>query len=121
MSRVAAGSFAHADSQRDRGGDRGSEARAGRPLEELYPIMYLDALMVKVRNEGHIQNKAIYVVLGVNLEGQRTGIGGCVHIQKRVSDRLVGDRRTLAGSAFSIYTLRWSKDWRAAKTHRIRI
>jgi putative transposase len=27
-----------------------------RPLEELYPIMYLDALMVKVRDEGHIQN-----------------------------------------------------------------
>src|SRR5437899_9786195 len=31
----------------------------GRPLEELYPIVYLDALMVKVRDEGHIQNKAI--------------------------------------------------------------
>ena len=38
-----------------------------RPLEELYPIVYLDALMVKVRDEGHVQNKAIYVVLGVNL------------------------------------------------------
>ena len=34
-----------------------------RPLDELYPIVYLDALMVKVRDEGHIQNKAIYVVL----------------------------------------------------------
>jgi putative transposase len=42
-----------------------------RPLEELYPIVYLDALMMKVRDEGHIQNKAIYVVLGVNLEGQK--------------------------------------------------
>jgi len=39
----------------------------GRPLEELYPIVYLDALMVKVRDEGHIQNKAIYVVLGVSV------------------------------------------------------
>src|SRR3984893_11001296 len=36
----------------------------GRPLEELYPIVYLDALMVKVRDEGHVQNKAIYEVLG---------------------------------------------------------
>src|ERR1700731_801653 len=43
----------------------------GRPLEELYPIVYLDALMGKVRGEGHIQNKAIYVVLGVNLGGQK--------------------------------------------------
>src|SRR5207302_680936 len=33
-----------------------------RPLEELYPIVYLDALMVKVRDEGHVQNKAIYLV-----------------------------------------------------------
>ena len=47
----------------------------GRPLEELYPIVYLDALMVKVGDEGHIQNKAIYVVLGVNLEGQKEVLG----------------------------------------------
>src|SRR5213075_2798624 len=33
--------------------------RQNRPLEELYPIVYLDALMVKVRDEGHIQNKAV--------------------------------------------------------------
>jgi putative transposase len=46
-----------------------------RLLEQLYPIVYLDALMVKVRDEGHIQNKAIYVVLGVNLEGQKEVLG----------------------------------------------
>jgi putative transposase len=37
--------------------------------------VYLDALMVKVRDEGHVQNKAIYVVLGVNLEGQKEVLG----------------------------------------------
>ncbi len=47
----------------------------GRPLEELYPIVYLDALMVKIRDNGHIQNKAIYVVLGVSLEGQKEVLG----------------------------------------------
>src|SRR6202162_3497418 len=46
-----------------------------RPCEELYPIVYLDALMVKVRDEGHIQNKAIYVVLGVDREGQKEVLG----------------------------------------------
>ena len=46
-----------------------------RPLEELYPIVYLDARRGKVREEGHIQNKAIYVVLGVNLEGQKEVLG----------------------------------------------
>ena len=47
----------------------------GLRLEEVYPIVYLDALMVKVRDEGHVQNKAIYVVLGVNLEGQKEVLG----------------------------------------------
>src|SRR6202789_1235034 len=51
------------------------KAWQSRPLEELYPIMYLDALMVKVRDEGHVQNKAIYVVLGVDLEGQKEVLG----------------------------------------------
>lgn len=46
-----------------------------RPLEALYPIVYLDALRVKVRDEGHIQNQAIYVVLGVDLEGQKDVLG----------------------------------------------
>jgi putative transposase len=39
------------------------KAWQSRSLEELYPIVYPDALLVKVRDEGH-QNKAIYVVLG---------------------------------------------------------
>ena len=51
------------------------KAWQNRALEELYPIVYLDALKVKVRDEGHIQNKAIYVVLGVNLEGQKEVLG----------------------------------------------
>jgi putative transposase len=46
-----------------------------RPLEELYPIVYLDALMVKVRDQGHVQNKAIHVVMGVDLEGQKDVLG----------------------------------------------
>src|SRR5882762_8166997 len=53
----------------------GVKAWQSRPLEERYPILYLDALMVKVRDEGHIQNKAIYVVLGVTLEGQKEVLG----------------------------------------------
>src|SRR5437763_15137339 len=45
------------------------------PLDELYPIVYLDALRVKIRDSGHIQNQAIYVVLGVNLEGHKEVLG----------------------------------------------
>ena len=37
--------------------------------------MYLDAMMVKMRDSGHVQNQAIYVVLGVDLEGQKEVLG----------------------------------------------
>src|ERR1035441_6773160 len=39
----------------------------GRPLDAVYPIVYLDALVVKIRDAGHIRNRAIYVAIGVNL------------------------------------------------------
>lgn len=46
-----------------------------RPLEQLYPIIYLDALMVKIRDGAHVVNKAIYLVMGVNLEGIKEVLG----------------------------------------------
>jgi putative transposase len=51
------------------------KAWQSRPLEELYPIVYLDAMMVKMRDSGHVQNQAIYVVLGVDLAGQKEVLG----------------------------------------------
>jgi putative transposase len=46
-----------------------------RPLEKLYPIVYLDALHVKLRREGKVQNTALYTVLGVDLDGHRDVLG----------------------------------------------
>ncbi len=46
-----------------------------RRLDEVYPIVYSDAVMVKVRDQGHIQNMAVYVVLGVKLEGRKEVLG----------------------------------------------
>ena len=46
-----------------------------RPLEAVYPIVYLDALVVKVREAGHVRNKAIYVVIGVNMQGNKEVLG----------------------------------------------
>lgn len=45
------------------------------PLEALYPILYLDALAVKVRDGAHVRNKAIYLVIGVNLYGIKEVLG----------------------------------------------
>ena len=46
-----------------------------RPLDGVYPILYLDALHVKIRDAGHVQNRAIYVALGVQLEGHKEVLG----------------------------------------------
>jgi putative transposase len=53
------------------------EVRAwqNRPLDEIYPIMYLDALYVKMRDNGQVQNRAVYVAIGINLEGQKEVLG----------------------------------------------
>ena len=46
-----------------------------RPLERVYPIVYLDALMVKIRDKGVVQNRAVYVAVGVDLEGHKDVLG----------------------------------------------
>jgi putative transposase len=46
-----------------------------RTLDAVYPIMYLDAIVVKVRFEGRVINKAIHLALGVNLSGQKELLG----------------------------------------------
>lgn len=51
------------------------EAWQNRPLEAIYPIIYLDAIHMKLRRDGQVANTAVYIVLGVNLEGKRDVLG----------------------------------------------
>ena len=46
-----------------------------RPLEQLYPVVFFDALRVKIREEGVVRNKAIYLALGVLPDGTRDILG----------------------------------------------
>jgi len=46
-----------------------------RPLDAVYPILYLDALVVKVKENGRVINKAVYLVIGVNLQGLKEVLG----------------------------------------------
>jgi transposase-like protein len=46
-----------------------------RPLSTVYPILYFDALFVKSRQEGPVKNKAVYLALGINLEGEKELLG----------------------------------------------
>ena len=45
-----------------------------RPLDALYPVMFIDAIVVKIR-DGAVANRPIYVVMGVNMEGERDILG----------------------------------------------
>lgn len=46
-----------------------------RPLDPVYPIMYFDAMTVKVREDRSVQNRCCYLAVGVNLDGERDALG----------------------------------------------
>jgi putative transposase len=46
-----------------------------RPLAAVYPILYFDALFVKWRQEGPVQTKAVYLALGITVEGEKELLG----------------------------------------------
>jgi len=46
-----------------------------RPLDEVYPIVYLDAVRIKVRQDSRVINKAVYLAIAVNLEGIKEVLG----------------------------------------------
>jgi putative transposase len=51
------------------------KAWQGRPLEAVYPIVYLDALVIKVRDQGTVTNKSAYLAIGVNMAGNKEVLG----------------------------------------------
>lgn len=46
-----------------------------RPLDPIYPIVYLDCIVIKIRDNMRVVNKAIYLALGVNMEGKKDLLG----------------------------------------------
>jgi len=46
-----------------------------RPLEDIYPIVFLDCMVIKIREGGSVQRRALYLALGVTLEGDRDVLG----------------------------------------------
>jgi putative transposase len=46
-----------------------------RPLDRVYPILYLDALIIKVRDQGTVSNKSAYLAIGVTTEGKKEVLG----------------------------------------------
>jgi putative transposase len=46
-----------------------------RTLDAIYPIVYFDAIVVKIRHDGKVANRAIYLALGINLQGHKEVLG----------------------------------------------
>ncbi len=46
-----------------------------KPLEKIYPIVYFDCIVVKVKQDKRIINKAVYLALGINLDGLKDILG----------------------------------------------
>jgi transposase-like protein len=51
------------------------EAWQNRPLAAVYPIIYRDAIHIKMRRDGKVSNTAVHIILGVDLEGHRDVLG----------------------------------------------
>ena len=52
-----------------------AKAWQSRPLDALYPIVYLDCIHVKTRDNGAVRAKAVYLALGINLAGEMELLG----------------------------------------------
>ena len=46
-----------------------------RPLEPVYAVIYMDAVFLRMRTEGHVRNVAVYTIIGINLDGQKECLG----------------------------------------------
>jgi putative transposase len=51
------------------------KAWQNRPLDPVWPIVYLDAIHLKIRTDGRVQNQAVYLALGINLSGKKELMG----------------------------------------------
>jgi putative transposase len=52
------------------------KAWRSRPLDELYPIVFIDGFVAKCRLDGRVENRTVYVIYGINLEGEKDFIWG---------------------------------------------
>lgn len=106
-----------------------------RPLDRVYPIVFLDAIHFKVRKENRIVNKAAYSVLGINLSGHKEilgiwigenesasfWLGVCNDLKNRgVQDILIACKDNLSGFSEAIHSVFPQTDIQLCVIHQIR-
>src|SRR6201997_3877543 len=65
-----------------------------RPLDPVYPVVFFDALRVKIRDEGLVRNKAVYVALGLGFAGEKEVLGPWDRADRGRQVLVEGDERT---------------------------
>ena len=79
------------------------QAWRNRPLQAVWPIVYLDALVVRVRHEGVVTRKSVYLAIGVNLDGTKEALGpSSSPFVVQGADVLALQRRRLAAKSLSV-------------------
>ncbi len=106
-----------------------------RPLDEVYPIVFLDGIVFKVRKDGRVVNKCLYSVLGINMEGHKDILGMwlsdnesasfwvtiCNELKNRgVEDILIACRDNLSGFSQAIETAFPKTEQQLCVIHQIR-
>lgn len=106
-----------------------------RALEAVYPIVFLDGIVFKVRNDARVINKCVYSVLGINLEGRKEILGiwmsenesasfwttVCNELKNRgVKDILIACRDNLSGFSEAISTVFPRTEQQLCVIHQIR-
>ncbi|MEN6431766.1 MAG: IS256 family transposase [Smithella sp.] len=106
-----------------------------RPLDSLYPIVFLDGIVFKVRKDAKIINKCVYSVLGINMDGRKEILGIwisenesasfwltiCNELKNRgVQDILIACRDNLSGFSDAIATVFPKAEQQLCVIHQIR-
>jgi putative transposase len=106
-----------------------------RPLDAIYPIVFLDGIVFKVRKDSRVVNKCLYSVLGINLEGRKEILGiwlsenesasfwvtVCNELKNRgVEDILIACRDNLSGFSDAIETVFPKTEQQLCVIHQIR-
>ncbi|MFB5764137.1 IS256 family transposase [Paenibacillus medicaginis] len=106
-----------------------------RPLSAIYPIVFLDGIMFKVRKESRVVNKCAYTVLGINMDGKKEILGMwlsetesasfwttvCNELKNRgVQDILIACRDNLSGFSHAIRTVFPKTEQQLCIIHQIR-
>jgi len=106
-----------------------------RPLEAIYPIVFLDGIVFKVRKDSRVINKCLYTVLGINMDGRKEILGlwmnenesasfwttVCNELKNRgVEDILIACRDNLSGFSTAIETVFPKTEQQLCVIHQIR-